>query len=320
MIRETHLSPYCVYLGVEKLLGSPSSIRELYSRLVALAHFHVYAQALSAGFSYWGRAYEMDIVPAVNHILQRLGHVSYPAPAEPDRPIDMGAILKLMLQDQLGLSPVLQHSPMDAQDVKRMESLLLPFLAAHPAVCSDWLLPAPYAFVQLPLKVKRTFLLCSRRAESPVSQLSIELVKRILGFAQCHLRFGLFPPQQQAFRLDVADAAARRDLQLRFPNLTNVDVSEQKLFADDIVALAQEFPLIQRLNLCSGSIFIHGPTRARRFEDEQEREQERRRRKRQGMFCDSRQIPSFLPSSMCASSLLISRSNLCLSRSCSFLA
>jgi hypothetical protein len=92
-----------------------------------------------------------------------------------------------MLQDRLGLSPVLQHSPMYAQNIERIESLLRPFLAAHPAEYSDWLLPAHYAFVPLPSKVKRTFLLCSKRAESPVSRLSIELVKRIFTFAQYHL-------------------------------------------------------------------------------------------------------------------------------------
>jgi hypothetical protein len=40
----------CVNLGIEQLLGSPSSIRELYSRLDAMAHFHEYAQALSRSF------------------------------------------------------------------------------------------------------------------------------------------------------------------------------------------------------------------------------------------------------------------------------
>jgi hypothetical protein len=93
----------------------------------------------------------------------------------------MGAILKHMLQDQL-------YSPMGAEDVKRMESLLLPLLAAHPA-SSDWLLPGPYAFVPLPSKFKLTFVLCSKRAESPVSRLSITMIERILGLAR-HLRFG----------------------------------------------------------------------------------------------------------------------------------
>jgi hypothetical protein len=94
-----------------------------------------------------------------------------------------------MLQDQLGLPPVRQHSPMGAEDVKRMESLLLPLLAAHPAAYSDWLLPAPYAFVPLPSKFKLAFVLCSKRAESPVSLWNIKTVTRILGFAG-HLRFG----------------------------------------------------------------------------------------------------------------------------------
>ena len=176
----------CVNLGIEQLLGSPSSIRELYSRLDAMAHFHQYAQALSFGFCYLGRFQGgLEAVPAAKPFFQRLGHVS-----EEDRPRVMAAILKLMLQDQLGLSPVLQHSPMDAQNVESIETLLLPILAAHPARYSDWLLPAPYALEPLPSKVKLAFVLCSKRAESPVSQLSSRLIKRILVFATCHLHFG----------------------------------------------------------------------------------------------------------------------------------
>ena len=188
-----------VNLGVAQLLGSPRSIRELHSRLKgnidALAHFHVYAKALSYGFSPCGKTWGRDLegVTAVNpSIRQRLGRVSHQRGEDGShhRDEDSGGMLKLMLQDQLGLPPVQQHSPIGAQDVKRMESLLLPFVAAHPAVHAAWLLPPPYAFVPLPSKVKRTFVLCSKRAESPVSQLDIKTVKRILGFAQCHLRFG----------------------------------------------------------------------------------------------------------------------------------
>ena len=98
--------------------------------------------------------------------------------------------MKLMLQDQLGLSPVLQHSPMDAQNVERIETLLLPILAAHPAGYSNWLLPATFTFVpQCKPKIKLAFVLCSTRAESPVRTLPIELIKRILRFAAGHLRF-----------------------------------------------------------------------------------------------------------------------------------
>ena len=164
----------CVNLGIAQLLASPSTIRELYSRLDAMAHFHEYAQALSRGF----RALERGLggVQAADPVLQRLDYWH--------RPRNMREVIKLMLQDRLGLSPVLQHSPMDAQNIQRIDSLLRPFLAAHPPVYSDWLLPAPYAFVLLPSKVKRTFLLCSKRAESPVSRLSIDIIERILGFAQ----------------------------------------------------------------------------------------------------------------------------------------
>ena len=176
----------CVNLGIEQLLGSPSSIRELYSRLDAMAHFHQYAQALSFGFCYLGRFQGgLEAVPAAKPFFQRLGHVS-----EEDRPRVMAAILKLMLQDQLGLSPVLQHSPMDAQNVERIETLLLPILAAHPAGYSNWLLPATFTFVpQCKPKIKLAFVLCSTRAESPVRTLPIELIKRILRLAAGHLRF-----------------------------------------------------------------------------------------------------------------------------------
>ena len=202
----------CVKLGIEQLLGSPSSIRELYSRLDAMAQFHAYASALSFGFSSFGRRLS-DIMKSSDEYrwrkiearkeTQRDARVRLKlvlqdqlglSPGLQHSPMDakdpMRAVLKVMLQDQLGLSPVLQHSPMDAQNVESIETLLLPILAAHPARYSDWLLPAPYALEPLPSKVKLAFVLCSKRAESPVRQLSSRLIKRILGFATCHLHFG----------------------------------------------------------------------------------------------------------------------------------
>jgi hypothetical protein len=180
----------CVNLGVEQLLGSPSNIRtHLAGNIHALAHFHLYAQALCFGFSPVTKILgARDVIETISVVLpnfiQRLGHQDRTIPTSegnPVIPIGMGAILKHMLQDQL-------YSPMGAEDVKRMESLLLPLLAAHPA-SSDWLLPGPYAFVPLPSKFKLTFVLCSKRAESPVSRLSITMIERILGLAR-HLRFG----------------------------------------------------------------------------------------------------------------------------------
>jgi hypothetical protein len=114
----------------------------------------------------------------------------------------MREVIKLMLQDRVGLPPPrldseipgcddgvgLRRFAIGVVDGKRIDSLLLPFLHTHGAEHTDWLLPSPYAFVPLPLKTKLAFLLCSKRAESPVSRLSImiEIIKpgRILLFAQ----------------------------------------------------------------------------------------------------------------------------------------
>ena len=167
----------------------------------------------------------MKRISAVLHnFVQRLGlEVGTIAISTGTIPIDMGVMLKLMLQDQLGLPPVRQH-PIDAQDVKRMESLLLPFLDTHGANHTDWLLPSPYAFVPLPLKTKLAFLLCSKRAESPVSRLSIEIIKRIVLFAhQCQFcpkgsggKEGMIPDSPQAsldgFQASTYFAGARRDV------------------------------------------------------------------------------------------------------------
>ncbi len=118
-----------------------------------------------------------------------------------DRPRTMREVIKLMLQDRVGLPPTLSDSeiPGCADDVglrrfaigvvdcKRVDSLLLSLLHTHGAAHTDWLLPSPYAFVPLPMNTQRAFLLCSKRA--PVSHLSIGLLKRILLFAyQCQFR------------------------------------------------------------------------------------------------------------------------------------
>ncbi len=60
--------------------------------------------------------------------------------------------------------------------------------AAHPGY-SDWLLPATYTFVPLPPEIKLAFVLCSTRAEGPISTLPTQLIRRILSLAAGHLRF-----------------------------------------------------------------------------------------------------------------------------------
>ena len=100
----------CVNLGIAQLLASPSTIRELHSRLDAMAHFHEYAQALSRGFRVLDRVGCDQDAPANKRVLlvtptdaamlvlQRLDYWH-------DRPWNMREVIKLMLQDQLGLPP-----------------------------------------------------------------------------------------------------------------------------------------------------------------------------------------------------------------------
>ena len=219
----------CVNLGIAQLLASPSTVRELYSRLDAMAHFHEYAQSLLKSF----RALEswLGYVQAADPILQRLDYW-------PDRPRNMREVIKLMLQDRVGLPPAslgseipgcdddigLRRFPNGVVDCKRIDSLLLPFLDTHGAEHTDWLLPSPYAFVPLPLKTKLAFLLCSKRAESPVSRLTIEIIKRIflLAHGQCQVcregsggKEGMIPGSPQAsfdgFQASTYFAGARHD-------------------------------------------------------------------------------------------------------------
>ena len=176
----------CVNLGIAQLLASPSTVRELYSR--PMARFHEYAQSLWRGF--------LALERVGGPVLQRLDYWH-------DRPRTMREVIKLMLQDRVGLPPTLLDSEIPGcaddcglrrfaigvVDCKRIDSLLLPLLHTHGAAHTDWLLPSPYAFVPLPMNTQLAFLRCSKRAESPVSHLSIGLLKRILLFAyQCQFR------------------------------------------------------------------------------------------------------------------------------------
>ena len=86
----------CVNLGIAQLLASPSTVCELYSRLDAIAHFHEYAQSLLKSFR--GLESRLDGVQAAEPILQRLDYW-------PDRPRNMREVIKLMLQDRVGLPP-----------------------------------------------------------------------------------------------------------------------------------------------------------------------------------------------------------------------
>lgn len=180
----------CVNLGIARLLASPSTIRELH-RPDAMARFHTYALALARGFARLQMDYNQAAEVAL--VLQRLDYWH-------DRPRSMREVIKLVLQDRLGLPPPLLASEIpgcddDAGtrrfaigvvDCKKIESLLLPLLHTHGAEHTDWLLPSPYAFVPLPFKRRIAFLLCSKRADSPVSRLSTALMTRILLFAhQC---------------------------------------------------------------------------------------------------------------------------------------
>jgi hypothetical protein len=191
----------CVDLGIAQLLRSPSSVRELLPRLDAMAHFHEYAQSLSSGFLSLQRmedflalqetAGRRLLEPAL--VLQRLAHWH-------DRPRTMREVIKLVLQDRLGLPPHVPYSEipgcadeagvrrfaLGVVDCERIDSLLLPFLHAHGAARTDWLLPSPYAFAPLPSKTMLAFVLCSKRAESPVSRLPIGLIRQALLFTyQC---------------------------------------------------------------------------------------------------------------------------------------
>lgn len=179
----------CVDLGITQLLGSPSGVRELCPRLGAMAHFHDYARSLSSGFLCLPR---MDDSLA-RQKMQRLDYWH-------DRPRTMREVIKLVVQDRLGLPPHVAASEipgcadeagarrfaLGVVDCERVDSLLLPFLHAHGAAHTDWLLPSPYAFVPLPSKTMLAFVLCSKRAESPVSRLPIGLIRRALLFTyQC---------------------------------------------------------------------------------------------------------------------------------------
>jgi len=71
------------------------------------------------------------------------------------------------------------------------------------------------------------------------------------------------PPGQLAFRLfNVDDDALRGALGARFPALTDLDLQYQTLYVEDVAAVADMFREIRALNLHSGSIFAHQPSRA----------------------------------------------------------
>ena len=96
----------CVNLGIARLLASPSTIRELH-RPDAMARFHTYALALARGFA----RLQMDYNQAaeVAPVLQRLDYWH-------DRPRSMREVIKLVLQDRLGLPPPLLASEIPGCD------------------------------------------------------------------------------------------------------------------------------------------------------------------------------------------------------------
>jgi hypothetical protein len=67
-----HAFEDCVNLGIAQLLASPSTIRELYSRLDAMAHFHEYAQALSRAFRGLKGELELGRIQAADPVLRWL--------------------------------------------------------------------------------------------------------------------------------------------------------------------------------------------------------------------------------------------------------
>jgi hypothetical protein len=143
-------------------------------------------------------------------LLQDQRGIAASAGANADAPAARNSLWRRLSNLSLGLPPHLHHlSPPALQhlkiqdyadetglrrfrrlfidvDVKKLESSLLPFLVAHLAHIRSGCFHHPPVYFRSASKL--AFLLCSNRAGSRVSYLSIALIQRIIGLAQCHLR------------------------------------------------------------------------------------------------------------------------------------